>query len=218
MGDQGPLAPPPDATPPPRGPLAPPPDATPPPPRGGAPADFFRERWCFLVIGLVVGGLIGAGIGAAGSGKGSPAGPAVVAVSAPVSVPPGVTPEPTSPSPFFSPIAEPSPDASYSKSCDYLLGDFSEHTATGFRFVAGAEITNDGNVGLVVDVKATFKQLGSNPIVLKKTARVGYNQTKQVGFTKEVGQDEIDLIQAAQDQGDICDVVVTVTGTFGTVH
>jgi hypothetical protein len=33
-----------------------------------------------------------------------------------------------------------------------------------------------------------------------------------------VGQNEIDLIQAAQGQGDICDVVVSVTSTFGVAH
>ena len=125
------------------------------------------------------------------------------------------TPSPSPPDTFSPPAPEASPNAEYSKSCDYILGDFSEHTNTGFRFVAGAEITNSGNIGVVVEVVATFKQLGSDPIRLKKTAKIPTGATKQVGFTDKVGQQEINLIQAAQDQGSICNVKATIVDTYG---
>jgi hypothetical protein len=126
-----------------------------------------------------------------------------------------------SPAETESPTPEfllPDPKAEYSRSCDYVLGDFSENTSTGFRFIAGSDIDNTGNVGIEVELKATFKQLGSDPIVITKKGKVPWNESRSLNVTKPVSQDQIDLIQAAQDAGDICSVEVSINSTFGDPH
>jgi hypothetical protein len=156
----------------------------------------------------VVGGLIGGAIGSSAGGKTSGAAP--VTASSPSSSP---SPSPIETTPFSPPAPLPSPDAQYQPSCSYLLGDFSSFTSHGFRFIAGADITNDGNVGVVVKIVASWKQLGSAPITMTKVARIPYGGSQSVEFTKEVGSDNIDKIQAVQ--GDDCSVKVSVTDVFG---
>jgi hypothetical protein len=168
-----------------------------------------NNKWAFLVIGLLLGGAAGAGVSESTTGEGSGA-------SAPSELVATEQQEESSPEPEPTlPALEPNPDGTFGSSCDYILGDFSENTSTGFRFVAGADIENTGNVGIVVDVKATFKQLGGKPIELKKTEKVDFGESKSVQMTKEVGSNEIDLIQAAQDSGDICTVDVEIVDSYG---
>lgn len=111
--------------------------------------------------------------------------------------------------------AGPEPDDEYIDSCDYLLGDDSEYTARGYRFVAGTDIDNTGNVGIVVKVTAKWKQLGANPVTVTKTAKVKYGESKSVQITKPVGGPEIEAIQAVQDAGNYCSVKGTIVDTFG---
>jgi hypothetical protein len=112
------------------------------------------------------------------------------------------------------PPPTPKPDAKYGQSCDYVLGDFSEYSASGFRFIADANLTNTGNIGVVVSVKASWTQVGTKPIVMTKTIKVPTGAKRRVAFTKQVGQNEIDLIQSA-DYNHQCKVVATITDTFG---
>lgn len=115
--------------------------------------------------------------------------------------------------PPAGPEAHPALD--YTKACDYVLGDFSEHSSTGYRFIAGADITNTGNVGIVVKVVAKWKQLGTDSVVESETVKVQYGKEKSVQITKPVGQNEIDLIQSAQGAGKICSVTAKIVDTFG---
>ena len=122
----------------------------------------------------------------------------------------------SSETPTEEPSPEPSPDpeGTYTDSCDYLLGDFSNYTKTGFRFVADAKVKNTGNIGTVNEVTATWFQAGGKKIVMTKTVRLEPGLQRRVGFPKLVGQDEIDLIQALNG-GDQCKVKVTMVDTFG---
>lgn len=119
----------------------------------------------------------------------------------------------TPPSREASAAAAPNADGEFSSTCDYVLGDFTE-SASGFRFVADAELQNTGNIGIVVRVMATWKQAGGVPIKVVKTAKVPVNRSKHVGITRVASQDEIDLHQAT-DQG--CKVKATIVDTFGEV-
>jgi len=71
---------------------------------------------------------------------------------------------------------------------------------------------------VVVQVVATWKQLGSAPIVQKKVVKLPYHASKDVGFTYLADQNEIDLIQAVQQGGTDCFVKATITDQFGIVH
>jgi hypothetical protein len=178
---------------------------------------FAKSRWGFLVIGLLIGAAVGAGSATATNGEGNDrsalaASPAET--QGPTSAP---TAELSSPSPEESTSlpAIPNPDAKFSSACDYILGDFSNFTTHGFRFIASATIHNTGNIGVVADVKARWVQLGTKPLTDVKTVRIPVGASKHVNFTKPVGQDNIDLIQSAQGSGDICGVKVALTDTFG---
>lgn len=109
------------------------------------------------------------------------------------------------------------PQGNYSSSCDYLLGDFSSYTKSGFRFVADATVKNTGNIGTVNEVKAIWFQAGGKRVVVTKKVQLEPGQRKRVGFTKQVGQDEIDLIQALNFD-EQCKVVVSMVDTFGDVQ
>jgi hypothetical protein len=111
----------------------------------------------------------------------------------------------------------PNPDAQYTHSCDYVLGNFQSFTPDGYRFIASASIHNTGNIGVVVKVKAHWVQVGSAPILMTKTATLGINHSTTVNFTKDVGQDNIDLIQA-DESGDNCGVTVSLLHTFGSAQ
>ena len=111
------------------------------------------------------------------------------------------------------PAAE--PDGTFTSNCDYILGDFTNYTKSGFRFVADAKLHNTGNVGTIDEVKAIWYQAGGGKIVETKKVRSRPGQTVRVGITKPVGQDQIDLIQSL-DYGDECKVKVTMIDTFGT--
>ena len=123
-----------------------------------------------------------------------------------------------SPMPSYVPYVPPKPGGTFTSSCDYILGDFSSKTATGYRFVAGATLHNTGNVGTIDRVVATWMQLGTAPIVMKKTIKDPYHGTRTVGFTYPASQDELSLLQAAQNQPNYCTVKDYVVGNFGPVH
>ena len=64
---------------------------------------------------------------------------------------------PSSPANSYTPPPpDPKPDAKYSHSCDYLLGNFQDYSPQGFRFIAEARLNNTGNVGVVVKVTASW--------------------------------------------------------------
>lgn len=118
--------------------------------------------------------------------------------------------------------APPAPDPSvdYASACDLNLNsDFDEILSGGPMgwLVADAELHNTGNVGVVVRVTATFKQAGSKPLKLTKTARVPDNKRRNVHFKQAVQQEGADAFQSAPGyfNGNACSVKATVTDTLG---
>jgi hypothetical protein len=158
-----------------------------------------------VALGTAIGGVLGLVIGGAIGGADST-----------TSTPPGNASHVFSPSNSPSTDAPPSanPAGTYSHSCDYVLGDFSENTASGFRFVAQAVIHNTGNIGTVDLVTARWFQAGTSPVVATKTVQVKAGASKRVGLTEQVSQNEIDLIQSLGYDSN-CAVKVSIGDTFG---
>jgi hypothetical protein len=166
---------------------------------------FLRRRWRGLTIAIVAFG-VGWAFGAAGSSE---------TPSASTSPPPPPSerepPPPPPPAPPPPPPVTPNPDAHLEGQCDYVLGDFTEG-ASGFRFIAGADIENTGNIGAVVRVTVTWNQLGDAPIKMVKRVKVWPTASRSVQFKKVASQDQIDLHQSANGK---CDVAATIVDTFG---
>jgi hypothetical protein len=126
--------------------------------------------------------------------------------------------EPTSPTPTPTELPDvvmPDPSGTFTHSCDYVLGDFTSHTSTGYRFVADAQLHNDGNIGTVNKVDAVWFLSGGRKVNMSKTVKVQPGRRARVGFTKPVGSDEIDLHQSLS--GRRCNVKVAMIDTFGDV-
>jgi hypothetical protein len=112
------------------------------------------------------------------------------------------------------PVAD--PKAQYDSDCDYVLGPL---TNLQFhpRFLGDARIRNTGNVGLVVNVVATWAQAGSPPVAEKKRVRIPFGGRKVVRFNRAASQEELDLHQAV-DRYPACKVRATIIDTFGSVR
>jgi len=111
--------------------------------------------------------------------------------------------------------ALPDPDGSYELTCDYLLGDFTEGSDAGYKFVAGRTIENTGNVGIVARLRVRWQQLGTEPVLEERTLRVKVGRTKRVDITRLATSGEIDAHQSAN--GD-CSSAVKIVDTFGRVR
>ncbi len=83
--------------------------------------------------------------------------------------------------PTSDPPPEPKPDGTYTSSCDYVLGDFSSNTSSGFRFVATATAKNTGNIGTVLQMKAQWFQVGTKPVLRTKKVKVGPGRSSASG-------------------------------------
>lgn len=157
-----------------------------------------------LIVLVLIGGIASAvGGGSKSKPKGHAAGTAPVV---------GSTPDAPAPAP--APTA--SPDARYTSSCDYVLGDFTENTSHGFRFIGRASMHNTGNIGVVVVVKASWVQVGTHNVVRTKRVRLPRGGRKVVNFTVPVSSNQLDAIQAGQDAGSICHVKSTIVNEFGS--
>lgn len=127
-----------------------------------------------------------------------------------------VTPYSPPYSPPYTPPAVADPKAQFTTgNCDYVLGNFTSFTAKGYRFIAATDVTNIGNIGVVIRATAHWKQLGTGPVTMTKTTRIPVNGHRTISFTKPVGQDEIDLIQA-EPYGKNCSVGTKIVDTFGS--
>lgn len=109
----------------------------------------------------------------------------------------------------------PEPDGEFNMNCDYLLGDFSEGSDSGLKFVAGGTVKNTGNVGIVVRARVRWQQLGTDPILEERTVRLRPGRQKRVNITRLATSNEIDAHQSAD--GD-CKPAVTIVDTFGAVR
>lgn len=112
------------------------------------------------------------------------------------------------------------PDAKYNESCDMDLN--SDYLGSPTAWLVGdAELHNTGNVGVVVRVKATWKQAGSGPITATKKMRLAYKKRHAVHFKLPIGQNQVDAVQSAPGylgSGHWCGVKATLVSTFGAAH
>ena len=123
------------------------------------------------------------------------------------------------PSGTTEPAPAPNPDGKFSHSCDMLLNSDFESSVSGW-LVADAELRNTGNVGITVNVKAVWKQAGSNPIVRVKKVRIGYGHHRAVHFKLPITQDQVAAYQSAPGYftNGACSVKGTITSNFGRTH
>ena len=123
------------------------------------------------------------------------------------------------PSGTTEPAASAKPDGKFTHSCDMLLNSNFESSVTGW-LVADAELRNTGNVGITVNVKAVWKQAGSNPIVRVKKVRIGYGHHRAVHFKLPITQDQVAAYQSAPGYftNGACSVKGTITSNFGRTH
>jgi hypothetical protein len=123
------------------------------------------------------------------------------------------------PSGTTEPAPAASPDGKFTHSCDMLLNSDFESVVSGW-LVADAELKNTGNVGIKVNVKAVWKQAGSNPIVKVKKVRLGYGHHRAVHFKVPISTDQVDAYQSAPGyfNDSACGVNATITSNFGRTH
>lgn len=114
------------------------------------------------------------------------------------------------------PVEEPpvaaQPNGEYRLNCDYLLGNFEEGSANGYRFVAGGLLKNTGNVGTVVEAKAKWQILGSAPVVETKRVRLKPGQKQNVQMMVLATGDQIDAHQSANSR---CSTNANIVNVFG---
>lgn len=167
-----------------------------------------RHKVIAVVVGVVVLAAAGGAVAASTSGNdkkiSGSAASALTSIETP-SAPTEVT------------LPSPNPQARYTSSCDYLLGDFSSYTRSGFRFIARATVRNTGNIGERVLVRASWVQVGSRDVTRSRTVMVEWSKSRVVNFSVPVGQSNIDEIQADNGLND-CHVKATIVSTFGVAY
>jgi hypothetical protein len=128
----------------------------------------------------------------------------------------------SSPSPFFSsfsPAPVPSPDGTFSSGeCDYTLGnaDFSTGGFPHARAIAGTNVKNTGNIGIVLKVTAHWNVTGHASLTQTKLIHVLTGDGKRVTFSKAIPASLLDGLQNAAFQNHWCGVKATITTTYGT--
>ncbi len=119
-----------------------------------------------------------------------------------------------------APTPTPNPNGTYQGSCDYTLTqDFNNPDANWL--VGEIDLTNTGNVGVIVKTRITWPQEGYPPITARKTVRLAYGQSKPVRFHVPANSNVITLLQSWQtnhNYNDGCTYHAAFTSTFGAVH
>ena len=127
---------------------------------------------------------------------------------------PAAAPSTNSPPP---PVAN--PDGTYQGSCDYTLGTGFDNN---YHVIGEIDLTNTGNVGVIVHTRITWPQEGSPPITARKTIRLPVGATnKPVRFRIPVTSDQIDLLQSWQEGHDFkdgCTYHAAFADTYGPVQ
>lgn len=99
--------------------------------------------------------------------------------------------------------------------CDMLLGDFSEDPDSGYRFVGGGQIRNTGNIGTIVEIKAEWEILGSDPVVETQRVRLPAGETRSVSLSVPATSDQVDAHQSAEGR---CEIDAELIDTYGKVQ
>lgn len=96
----------------------------------------------------------------------------------------------------------PDPKAKLTGSCDYELGD---GMGGNYSLNAEVDVKNTGNIGLLVNVKVSWPQFGTSPVVASKKVKVPYRKTVTVRFKKHASMTQITRIQNWQERHDFDD-------------
>jgi hypothetical protein len=191
----------------------------PPTPTAPQPPKRHRARTFFYIVWGIIGAAILATVLAAVLSSGSngtsgqPQTPAAAASSAPAA-----------PSTAPAPAPVPDPQGKYTASADYVLanGIYDQN-----YLVAEVDLTNTGNVGEVVRVKAGWQLLGSPDITAVKTVHVPYGSTRVVRFHVPVGSisgsgsqviDQVQSWQEAHMDRPYGDFHVKILRSYGPAH
>jgi hypothetical protein len=87
-------------------------------------------------------------------------------------------------------------------------------------FTADAELTNTGNIGTNIRVKAIFKQAGGHPIKIEKKARLPYGKAHTIHIKRNIPFEEAEAFTSAPGyvEGEACSVTLKIVNTFGDAH
>ena len=183
----------------------------PPAPVGPSHRSFWKGPAGLAILALAAVAILGGVITALGTPRDEASVPPEVTTGTP-SVEPEATSQPSSAPP------EENPDGTYTTSCDYLLGNFTQ-SQQGYRAIATAKVKNTGNIGIFLTVRAHWDMVRRPSLVSEKSIRLKVHQSKKVDFSEVLSSDELDAMQnAALDFDDWCNVKATITDTFGAVQ
>ncbi len=118
---------------------------------------------------------------------------------------------------YTAPAPVPSPDGTYSGSCDYTLSDSFSMSDAG-TLIGEIDLENTGNVGTIDHVRITWPQEGFAPIVATRTVRAPAGASKTVRFHVTASQNVISELQSWQEHHNLrdgCHYRATITGTYG---
>lgn len=118
--------------------------------------------------------------------------------------PPAVKPSPPAPR-----VREkPAPDIEDDLTCDYQL----EGSGQPYRFVAGGDIVNSGNVSVAVRVRVRWRELGAEGTRTEKTYRIRRGQAREVNISVPT---TIDGILAHQQADGACEATASIQDVIG---
>jgi hypothetical protein len=108
----------------------------------------------------------------------------------------------------------PAPDGKYTGNATEPEHDFNSSVAGWL--VGGVEMTNTGNIDIVIHGKVTWKQAGAGPIVKVKTKRIKPGHTKvahsRIRLTRRVSRP---TSRPRPLNGKACSIKATIIKTFG---
>lgn len=111
------------------------------------------------------------------------------------------------------PAFDPTPKGTARTSCDYLLGDSDGNS--GYKFTVDAVLKNTGDVGIVAELKATWRLSGGGKVTKTEDERVKAGKTKNVSFSVPSTVDQILSYQQIDESlGNACSVKVSIVDSF----
>lgn len=131
--------------------------------------------------------------------------PEITGEPAPESAP---RPAVTQPTPEPRVREAPAPDIEDDLTCNYQL----EGSGQPYRFVAGGDIINTGNVSVSVRVRVRWRQLGADAVRTEKNYRVRRDETREVNITVPT---TIDGILAHQQADGACEATASIQDVMG---
>jgi hypothetical protein len=118
-----------------------------------------------------------------------------------------------------APAPEPSPNGTFTGSCNYTLG--SNPAGGSAEAVGEIDEQNTGNIGFAVRVTISWPQEGFAPLTETKHIRLPVGASKAVRFHRPLSYTEISNLQNWQgghNERDGCHYHSKETATFGVAH